>query len=244
MMKRTITAAALLLSTFTLAHAEPTQKELEARAKELEKKLKGQGYTVLVEPPFVVIGDSAAQGREADHDRLSAQQGRRCSRRTSSPSAPTELLEVWLFKNEKSFRKGTKKFFKDAPETPYGYYSPDENALIMNALGPGHAVARARASVHGGELPRRAVVVQRRPRVALRAARARRTATSSAASNWRLPEPQEGAQGKDAAEHRRRCWRRRATSSTRPSTTRTRSRATSSTTCRSRASCRTSTRSS
>ena len=60
-MKRIITlAAACLLSALALARAEPTQKELRTRAKHLEQKLKGQGYTVLVEPPFVVIGDSPA----------------------------------------------------------------------------------------------------------------------------------------------------------------------------------------
>jgi hypothetical protein len=49
---------------------------------------------------------------------------------------PDKLLEVWLFKNEKTYRKGAKKFFNDDPNTPYGYYSPDANALIMN-MGPG-----------------------------------------------------------------------------------------------------------
>ena len=44
---------------------------------------------------------------------------------------------MWLFKNEKSFRKGAKKFFGDAPDTPFGYYSPDHNALVMNASGLG-----------------------------------------------------------------------------------------------------------
>ena len=50
---------------------------------------------------------------------------------------PDKLLEVWLFRNEKSFRTGAKKFFDDTPDTPYGYYSPDDNALIMNASGLG-----------------------------------------------------------------------------------------------------------
>jgi len=49
---------------------------------------------------------------------------------------PEKLIEVWLFKNEKTFRKGAKKFFNDDPDTPYGYYSPSADALVMN-IGPG-----------------------------------------------------------------------------------------------------------
>ena len=49
---------------------------------------------------------------------------------------PDKIIEVWLFKNEKTYRKGAKKFFDDEPETPYGYYSPEDNALVMN-IGPG-----------------------------------------------------------------------------------------------------------
>ena len=50
---------------------------------------------------------------------------------------PEKLIEVWLFKNEKSFRAGAKKFFNDEPDTPYGYYSSTASALIMNVNGLG-----------------------------------------------------------------------------------------------------------
>jgi hypothetical protein len=116
------------------ALAAPTKAELTARAKELEKKLDGQGFKVLVEAPFVVIGDETLPKvksranfvrwvvRLIEADYFSKQ--------------PDKIIEVWLFKNEKTYRKGAKKFFDDEPETPYGYYSPDDNALVMN-IGPG-----------------------------------------------------------------------------------------------------------
>lgn len=134
-MKSVITIAAAVLLSQT-AYAEPTPKELEGHAKELEKKLDGQGYTILVEPPFVVIGDYAAKDvkRTATgflRDKLALLEKDFFTKR------PEKLLEVWLFKNERSFRKGAKKFFGDAPDTPYGYYSPDHNALVMNASGLG-----------------------------------------------------------------------------------------------------------
>lgn len=134
-MKSVITIAAAVLLSQT-AYAEPTPKELEGHAKELEKKLDGQGYTILVEPPFVVIGDYAAKDVKRTttgflRDKLALLEKDFFTKR------PEKLLEVWLFKNERSFRKGAKKFFGDAPDTPYGYYSPDHNALVMNASGLG-----------------------------------------------------------------------------------------------------------
>jgi hypothetical protein len=129
-------AAAILLCSLAPSFAEPTRAELEQRAKELDKKLKGQGYTVLVEPPFVVIGDSAA----AEVKRVTTGFLRSkvaLLEKEYFSKRPDRVLEVWLFRNRQTFLKGAKKFFDDEPGTPFGYYSPDANALIMNASGLG-----------------------------------------------------------------------------------------------------------
>ncbi len=147
-MNSPITMLALLLATTSLALAEPTAatapaaaaaptaKDLPERAQELQTKLKGQGYTVLVEPPFVVIGDSpASEVKRVTTGFLRSKTA--LLEKEFFDKRPTKVLEVWLFRNEKSFRKGAKKFWGDDPGTPYGYYSPDDNALIMNASGLG-----------------------------------------------------------------------------------------------------------
>ncbi|HTL35146.1 MAG TPA: hypothetical protein VL326_18585 [Kofleriaceae bacterium] len=138
-MKGTIaTALAVLLFHVAapVAHAEPTEKELKARADELEKKLEGQKYTVLVEAPFVVIGDFGDKNvKKITTGFLRGKVA--LLEKDFFTKRPDKLLEVWLFANEKSFRAGAKKFFNDTPDTPYGYYSPDANALIMNASGLG-----------------------------------------------------------------------------------------------------------
>jgi hypothetical protein len=133
-MRKLALAACLAMSTS--AAAEPTQKELEDRAASLKAKLDGQGYTILVEAPFVVVGDgSAAQVRKIAggflRDKVHMLEKDYFTKR------PDKLIEVWLFSNEKSFRKGAKKFFDDTPDTPYGYYSPEASALIMNVSGLG-----------------------------------------------------------------------------------------------------------
>ena len=45
---------------------------------------------------------------------------------------PENILEIWLFKNDDSYRKHAREFFGDEPETPYGYYSSAHKALVMN----------------------------------------------------------------------------------------------------------------
>ena len=126
---------AVCLALFTTAAAAaPTKDDLAARASELEKQLAGRGFRVTIEPPFVVVGDEGAAKfksrvnfvrwvvRLIEQDYFSKQ--------------PDKLLTIWLFRNETTYRKGAKEFFDDTPETPYGYYSSDDNALVMN-IGPG-----------------------------------------------------------------------------------------------------------
>lgn len=127
---------AVTVSTASIAGAEPTQKQLEARAAELEHELAGQGYTVVITAPFVVVGDGGANqvkhiANGFLHDKA------RMMEQDFFAKRPAKLIEVWLFRNEKSFRAGAKKFFHDEPDTPYGYYSPDASALIMNVDGLG-----------------------------------------------------------------------------------------------------------
>jgi len=124
----------VLAGSVAPAVAGPSKEALAARATELQKKLAGQGYTVVVEAPFVVIGDESpkkVQSRVSfvrwivkliEKDYFSKQ--------------PDKIIDIWLFRNKTTYMRGAKKFFDDEPETPYGYYSPSDNALIMN-IGPG-----------------------------------------------------------------------------------------------------------
>ena len=130
-----IAFACLTALSTSIASAEPTPDELKARVAELEKKLKGQGFSVVIEPPFVVIGDEGAamvKQRASGFLRWTV----KLIEKDFFTKRPDKLIEVWLFGNEKTYRAGAKKFFNDTPETPYGYYSPSADALIMN-IGPG-----------------------------------------------------------------------------------------------------------
>jgi hypothetical protein len=54
---------------------------------------------------------------------------------------PGEIITIWLFQDDASYRQYAKSVFGDEPDTPYGYYSPAHRALIMNiATGGGTLV--------------------------------------------------------------------------------------------------------
>jgi hypothetical protein len=134
MTTRLFAAACMVFAIQSAAQAAPTKDELAGHATALEKKLTGEGLKVVVEAPFVVIGDEGAQKltSRANFVRWIV----RLIEQDFFSKQPDKVIEIWLFKNETTYRKGAKKFFDDEPNTPYGYYSSDDNALVMN-IGPG-----------------------------------------------------------------------------------------------------------
>jgi hypothetical protein len=104
------------------------------------KKKMPKGFSIVVQAPFVVIGDESAATvkRRATGtvkwsvDRL---------KESYFTKDPAEILDIWLFKNEASYKKHCKSIFNHEPDTPYGYFSHSEGALIMNiATGGGTLV--------------------------------------------------------------------------------------------------------
>jgi hypothetical protein len=54
---------------------------------------------------------------------------------------PDHIITIYLFRDAASYQKHVKELFGDAPDTPYGYYSPSHKALVMNiATGGGTLV--------------------------------------------------------------------------------------------------------
>jgi hypothetical protein len=107
---------------------------------DLKKKLPGPGFTIVVERPFVVIGDEPADDvrRHCKDtirwavDRLKAEY---------FAQDPLEILDIWLFQDAASYERNCRTIFKQAPGTPYGFFSHDERALVMNiATGGGTLV--------------------------------------------------------------------------------------------------------
>lgn len=130
----------LFLLLTQAALADTSDAAYRKHAVDLTTKLKGRGFTVIVERPFIVIGDEP----ETHVEEWATQIIRGTVTRLKQDyfaKDPAKILEIWLFKDEVSYRKHAKEFFGDEPTTPYGYYSPSDKALVMNiATGGGTLV--------------------------------------------------------------------------------------------------------
>jgi hypothetical protein len=45
---------------------------------------------------------------------------------------PSEIIDIWLFRDRESYTNHARLLFDDTPTTPFGYYSAEHHALIMN----------------------------------------------------------------------------------------------------------------
>lgn len=123
----------------TQAKTHSLNVRLVQHVKKLEKKLP-KGFTIVVEPPFVVIGDDspdivkkhAITTIKWTVDRL---------KQAFFSKDPIHILDIWLFKDAKSYGENALKLFGETPSTPYGYYSRKNKVLVMNiATGSGTLV--------------------------------------------------------------------------------------------------------
>lgn len=123
-----ILAVAILLSSSTaLAHSSA---DLQRRADQLRETL-GPAFTVVVEAPFVVAGDESAEQVKARAEGTVRWATTRL-KRAYFKRDPKKVLTIFLFKDERSYRKHALKLLGDRPDTPFGYYSSSKEALVMN----------------------------------------------------------------------------------------------------------------
>lgn len=111
--------------------ADATDADFAAHVEQLKKKLPSSDFSIVIQRPFVVIGDEPADTvrRHAVNtvkwtvDKL---------KQDYFSQDPKEILDIWLFKDANSYEQNALKLFGEKPGTPYGYYSSTHKALIMN----------------------------------------------------------------------------------------------------------------
>jgi hypothetical protein len=137
---RGLIALLLLLALPAWAAAEAPLSPEFARHFEALKPTVPEGFTVVVEAPFVVIGEGSAEEVKLYAERTVRWAVARL-KRDYFEKPPPEIYDIWLFKGKESYEKNTQAIFREKPISPFGYCSPAHHALIMNiATGGGTLV--------------------------------------------------------------------------------------------------------
>ena len=108
-----------------------TEADYARHVEQLRKKLPSADFHVVVEKPFVVIGDGGRAAVES-HARDTVRWAVELLKRDFFTKDPREILDIWLFKDTASYNRHVRALFGSDPTTPYGYYSPAHKALVMN----------------------------------------------------------------------------------------------------------------
>jgi hypothetical protein len=88
-------------------------------------------FTIVLQQPFVVIGDEKPGIVRYRAERTVEWFVNRI-RRLYFKKDPPRIYDIWLFKDDSSYRKHARELFNDEPDTPFGYCSEAHGALIMN----------------------------------------------------------------------------------------------------------------
>jgi hypothetical protein len=117
-----------------------TDLEFARHVDQLRKKLPSKDFSIVIQRPFVVIGDEPLEAVK-EHSENTIKWAVDKLKLDFFTKDPNEILDIWLFKDAESYEKNTLLLFGEKPGTPYGYYSSAHKALIMNiATGGGTLV--------------------------------------------------------------------------------------------------------
>lgn len=119
-----VNAAAPVLAGFTDA-------DYARHVEQLRKKLPTREFVVVIEKPFVVVGDGGRAAVE-EHARGTVRWAVTLLKRDYFKQDPREILDIWLFKDSASYNQHATSLFGSKPSTPYGYYSSAHKSLVMN----------------------------------------------------------------------------------------------------------------
>jgi hypothetical protein len=132
-----------------------SDEDYAQRVAELKKTVPA-GFTIIIEKPFVVIGDDTPEKVMAACEHT-VRWSVRMLKQDYFTADPKTIMDIWLFKDKASYEANTKAIFHEDPISPYGYCSYEHNALIMN-IGTGggtlvHEIVHAFVASNFGSCP-------------------------------------------------------------------------------------------
>ncbi len=108
--------------------------------RELRRSIDTDRFTIVIQPPFVVIGDEAPEVVRQRSEQT-VQWAVEHLKRLYFQRDGEHIINIWLFRDRESYESHCWEFFQRRPHTPYGFYSRQDRALVMNiATGGGTLV--------------------------------------------------------------------------------------------------------
>ena len=115
-------------------------QQRDAHGRQVARRL-GPRFQVTTMGPFVIAGDMPAAQLVQHRDSTIHWAFERLKRDFFDQNPLDRVISIFLFSDDASYRQHAHALFGDNPSTPYGYYSPAHDALIMNiATGGGTLV--------------------------------------------------------------------------------------------------------
>jgi hypothetical protein len=124
-------AAGGLVGPSTLLGGEEPARDYDAHVAKLREKFTDETYAILVERPFVVIGDMSVKSLERWAEGT-VRWAVKMIKAEYFQKDPKHILNIWLFRDKDSYESHNQSLFGAKPTTPYGYYSDVHKALVMN----------------------------------------------------------------------------------------------------------------
>jgi hypothetical protein len=115
----------------TVHRSRFTEAQFAAHVAQIKKKLPSPDFTIIIQPPFVVIGDEPTEVVK-QHSENTVKWAVDKLKQDYFSLDPKEILDIWLFKDAASYERNALQFFGEKPTTPYGYFSSSHKALVMN----------------------------------------------------------------------------------------------------------------
>ncbi|MBI5385848.1 MAG: DUF1570 domain-containing protein [Verrucomicrobia bacterium] len=110
--------------------AGATNSALAEHIAQLKKKAP-RGFSIVEQPPFVLVGDQwpdTLQRRGTQTVKWAVD----LLKKDFFERDPEEIIDIWLFKDNESYRKHTRLLFNRTPSTPYGFSLRQHHALVVN----------------------------------------------------------------------------------------------------------------
>ncbi|MGH9906931.1 MAG: hypothetical protein ACRD8U_15280, partial [Pyrinomonadaceae bacterium] len=101
-------------ATTTTRSASFTEAEFARHIAQLKTKLPSPRFSIVVQPPFVVVGDEPRHVVEQRSENTVKWAVDRLKQDFFTKD-PSEILDIWLFKDDHSYRKHTRLLFGDEP---------------------------------------------------------------------------------------------------------------------------------